>query len=58
MSRKVNRELPVTVIKSPVVAEYDNLKTFAHWLVEWGIREKILPAPAGYNVKTREVKEA
>lgn len=57
MPRKAIRELPVTVI-NPVVAEYDNIKTFAHWLVEWGIREKILPAPAGYNVKTREVKEA
>lgn len=58
MTRKSIRELPVTVINSPAVAEYDNLKTFAHWLVEFGIKEGILPAPAGYNIKTREVKEA
>lgn len=58
MPRKAIRELPITVINSPAIAENGNIKTFAHWLVEWGIREKILPAPAGYNVKTREVKEA
>lgn len=58
MAGKTRRELPVKVVNAGMEINPDSIKTFAQWLVEWGIREGILPSPGGYKTKLSEVKEA